>query len=130
MRRTTIVITGVITALSLGLGPSAASARSLPEGAQPPGAPTHLRATVADGHVTLHWRAPATSPTAGSARDYLVIWMAPPVMPLTALVDTHSPVTDYSSTFGAGTYEVEAKNARGTSPPSAPVTVAQNTGPG
>ena len=51
------------------------------------------------------------------------IWVAPPVLPLMAEADTHSVLTRYKSIFGPGTYEVEAKNAGGTGPPSSPVVV-------
>jgi hypothetical protein len=73
--------------------------------------------------VILDWKAPRVTPTAGVPRDYLVLWQAPPMLPLTAEVDTHSTLTSYTSVFGPGTYEVEAKNRSGVGPPSKPVTI-------
>ena len=114
--------------LALGLAPQAASAvgghgLSARRGGVVPGQPTHLTARVRNQQVILHWQAPRVTPTAGVPRDYLVIWQAPPMLPLTAEVDTHSRLTSYTSTFGPGTYEVEAKNAKGAGPTSKPVTV-------
>jgi hypothetical protein len=88
-----------------------------------PGRPTHVRATVQDQQVILTWRAPRVTPTDGVATDYLVTWQAPPMLPLTAEVDTDSAHTSYTSAFGPGTYTVTAKNASGSGPPSQPVTV-------
>jgi hypothetical protein len=72
--------------------------------------------------VVLRWKAPKVTRSAGAPSDYLVIWQAPPMLPLMAKVNTHSRLTTYTSPFGAGTYEVEAKNAKGTGPASKPVT--------
>jgi hypothetical protein len=89
-----------------------------------PLAPRYLTATItATGTVVLHWKAPRATPRHGFAADYLVIWNAPPIEPLSAIVDTHSTATTYVSHFGRGTYRVVAKNAAGTGPPSAPVQV-------
>jgi hypothetical protein len=88
-----------------------------------PGRPTHLTAKVQNGDVVLTWRQPAVTATTGTPTDYLVIWQAPPVLPLLAEADTHSTATTYTSVFGSGTYEVAAKNAKGTGPPSKPVTI-------
>jgi hypothetical protein len=91
-----------------------------------PGRPTHLRATVQNHKVNLNWHAAKVTPTAGVPTDYLVIWQAPPMLPLTASVDTHSIHSSYTSAFGPGTYQVVAKNANGTGTPSKPVTVCEN----
>jgi hypothetical protein len=91
-----------------------------------PGRPTHLRATVQNHQVTLTWQAPKVTATAGAPTDYLVIWQAPPMLPLTARVDTHSTHLSYTSPFGPGVYTVIAKNASGAGPPSKPVTVCEN----
>jgi hypothetical protein len=88
-----------------------------------PGPPRDLAAIMRNHKVVLTWRAPRVDRKAGAPGDYVVIWQAPPIEPLTAEVDTHSIRTRYTSPFGAGTYEVEAKNAAGTGPPSNPVTV-------
>jgi hypothetical protein len=88
-----------------------------------PGQPTHLTTLVRDHQMILRWRAPSVTSTSGVATDYLVIWQAPPVLPLTAKIDTHSTLTSYTSNLGAGTYKVEAKNKNGTGPPSKPVTL-------
>jgi len=97
-----------------------------PTGDPVPGQPTHVRATVQNHQVILTWQAPKITPTAGVPTDYLVIWQAPPMLPLTARVDTHSTNISYTSTFGPGTYTVAAKNASGTGLPSKPVTVCEN----
>jgi len=91
-----------------------------------PGRPTHLRATVQNHLVILNWQAPKVTRTAGVPKDYLVIWQAPPMLPLTAMVDTHSTHTSYTSAFGPGIYTVVATNASGAGPPSKPVTVCEN----
>jgi hypothetical protein len=88
-----------------------------------PGPPTDLAATIRNQKVVLTWRAPRVDRKAGAPADYVVIWQAPPLEPLTADVDTHSTRTRYTSPFGPGTYEVEAKNAAGTGLPSKAVTV-------
>jgi len=106
----------VSSSLSLQLPPA-----QVPIGA--PGVPTDLRATVHGDVVVLHWRAPRATVPHGTPSDYLVIWSAPPIEPITALADTHSTATTYRSAFGPGTYQVVAKNAAGLSPPSAPVVV-------
>jgi hypothetical protein len=88
-----------------------------------PGRPTHLTATRRHQEVILVWHAPAVTTTTGAPTDYLVIWTAPPIMPLAGEADTHSIATRYVSKFGAGSYQVEAENAKGTGPPSNSVTV-------
>jgi hypothetical protein len=127
---TLTLISCVILATALGLGPQTASAFVSPSGSAHhgyiPGQPTHLTARVRDHQVILRWRAPSVTSISGVATDYLVIWQAPPNLPLTATVDTHHTLTSYTSKFGAGTYEVEAKNRKGTGPPSKPVTVCEN----
>ena len=117
--------------LALALAPQAASAVAVPgvsagHGNVVPGPPTHLTATIRNHQVILNWQAPKVTPTAGVSRDYLVIWQAPPMLPLTAEVDTHSTLTDYTSVFGPGTYKVVAKNRTGVGPPSKSVTVCGN----
>jgi hypothetical protein len=118
------------TAFALGLTPQTASAFVAQNGSAHhgniPGQPTHLTARVQDHQVILRWRAPSVTSTSGVVTDYLVIWQAPPLLPLTAEIDTHSTLTSYTSSLGAGTYEVEAKNESGTGPPSKPVTVCAN----
>jgi hypothetical protein len=91
-----------------------------------PGRPTHLRATVQSHQVILTWQAPRVSATVGVPTDYLVIWQAPPMLPLTASVDTHSTHVSYTSAFGPGIYTVVATNATGAGPPSKPVTVCES----
>ena len=116
--------------LALGLTPPTASAVISQDGSAHqgniPGQPTNLTARVRNHEVILRWRAPRITSTAGVAADYLVIWQAPPVLPLTAEVDTHSTVTSFTSNLGAGTYEVEAKNKDGTGPPSIPVNLCEH----
>jgi hypothetical protein len=137
--RTTVALASCVSMsafVSFGLAPHAASAFVARSGStghgDVPGQPTHLKARVQDDHVFLRWRAPGVTTTSGVATDYVVIWDAPPILPLGAVVDTHSTLTRYSSGLGAGTYEVEAKNKNGTGPPSTPVTVcvSQSTGAG
>lgn len=117
------------TIVGAGFGVPAAAASGATRAPAPvpvgrPLAPTHLTATMtATGTVVLHWKAPRATPRHGFAADYLVIWNAPPIEPLSAIVNTHSTATTYVSPFGPGTYQVEAENAAGTGPPSAPVHV-------
>lgn len=122
--------TAIAVAVALGAsGPAGATAAATSvvahgvSGDAVPGRPTHLTARVRDHQVILRWHAPKVTATTGAPRDYLVIWQAPPMLPLTAEVNTHSTLTSYTSTFGPGTYEVEAKNRSGVGPPSKPVTV-------
>jgi len=124
---TGVVVAGLLTGNALvasspgfALGGNPLPTRS----AQPvPGPPTRLEARIRNQKVILTWRAPQVNQNGGVPTDYVVIWQAPPIMPLTAEVDTHSTATRYVSHLGPGTYEVEAKNAQGTGPPSKPVTV-------
>jgi hypothetical protein len=99
----------------------AGTATAVPVGR--PGAPTHLRAALLGNVVVLHWDAPRVTSRHGAPSDYLVVWNAPPIEPLTGEADTHSIATHYDAHFGPGTYQVVATNAAGRGPLSLPVVV-------
>jgi hypothetical protein len=119
----TVLLSGLTPEPGFAVGLSRVSAR---HGGAAPGRPTHLTATVQNDKVVLAWHEPAVTATTGVPTDYLVFWTAPPLLPLAGEADTHSTHTSYTSVFGPGTYEVEAENAKGTGPPSKPVTVCQS----
>ncbi len=103
------------------LGPAAG--HGAPQKVLAPGRPTDVTARRNGTRVILHWSAPKVTPKTGAATDYKIIWTAPPIMPLIAVVDTHSASTSYDSQFGPGGYQVVAKNVGGEGPPSCTVTV-------
>lgn len=87
-----------------------------------PGAPTHLTATPGKAGVTLTWTAPAVTPTAGAARDYIVVRnrIVVGIVTQPSFVDTTVP-------NGPATYWVAPRNLGGTGTisPVVNVTVAR-----
>jgi len=107
---------------SAGVGPdSAASASVTPNAASPPGAPTDVTGTAADGAVHLSWTAPA-SDGGSSVTGYRIT----PYVGSTAQssITTNSDLTSYTVTGltdgTAYTFKVAATNKVGTGPDSSP----------